>query len=132
MAEPTPHLSREFVERQRERLEGLRRQLLGAEQTTLARDRTRQEEHGAEVHDLEDSAQEMARQEIAQALHDVDEPRLQAIERALQKIEQGTYGFSDLSGAPIPLERLVSTPEAFLTLDEERRQEVRRPPPRLR
>ena len=40
------------------------------------------------------------------------------IERALKKIELGTYGLSDVSGKPIPRERLEAMPEAVLTVEE--------------
>ncbi len=45
--------------------------------------------------------------------------RLERIDRALKKIEEGTYGFSDLSGTPIPRARLEAVPEAVYTLSEE-------------
>ena len=41
------------------------------------------------------------------------------IERALAKIEDGTYGFSDSSGKPIPRARLEAMPEAINTADED-------------
>jgi DnaK suppressor protein len=47
------------------------------------------------------------------------------VKRALQKIEEGTYGLSDLSGAPIPTARLQAIPEALLTVDEEAQAEKR-------
>jgi DnaK suppressor protein len=40
------------------------------------------------------------------------------IERALEKIKDGTYGFSDVSGKPIPRDRLEAMPEAIFTADE--------------
>ena len=40
-------------------------------------------------------------------------------ERALQKIADGTYGYSDRSGEPIPKLRLEAMPEATLTVEEE-------------
>jgi DnaK suppressor protein len=45
---------------------------------------------------------------------------LSDIERALQKIEDGTYGLSDASGAPIPIARLEAIPEALYTLEEQK------------
>ena len=42
-----------------------------------------------------------------------------AIDRALSKLEEGTYGFSDVSGLPIPLARLQAFPQAVRTTDEE-------------
>ena len=114
---------REFIEQQRERLKSLRAQLLGGEQRALAKERALEEEHGNEAQEFEETGQDMSRHEVNQALHDVDERRLHAIERALQKIEDGTYGLSDQSGKPIPRARLEATPEAILTIDEEREQE---------
>jgi DnaK suppressor protein len=119
-------LSLEFIERQRRRLEALRRQVLGAEEQTIANQQTFQEEHGDEAQELEDEAQDSAQKEVTQALHDVDDRRISHIERALQKIEQGTYGLSDLSGEQIPKARLEAIPEAIFTVEEERKQETGR------
>jgi DnaK suppressor protein len=123
--EPQAGLSRAFIEQQRQRLVALRRRLLGREQDVLAGERDFQLEHGDEAAEDEDAAQASSRHEIEQALHDVDDRRLANIERALQKIAEGSYGCSDLSGEPIPLVRLQSTPEAVLTVQEERAREAR-------
>ncbi len=49
-----------------------------------------------------------------------------AIDRALGKLADGTYGVSELSGRPIPIERLRAVPWARLTADEEEQRERRR------
>ena len=118
-------LSREFIGQQRQRLVALRKQLLGGEENNLARERAFQLQHGDEAAEEEDTAQDMAQREVDQALHDVDDRRIANIERALQKIEDGSYGLSDLSGEPIPQARLEATPEAILTMQEERQREAR-------
>jgi RNA polymerase-binding transcription factor DksA len=41
------------------------------------------------------------------------------IERALQKIDEGTYGLSDIDGVPIPIERLEAIPYALTTVEQE-------------
>ncbi len=46
--------------------------------------------------------------------------RLGAIDRALARIEAGTYGRSVLSGEPIPDQRLEADPAAELTVEEAR------------
>jgi DnaK suppressor protein len=46
--------------------------------------------------------------------------RLDAIDRALARIEAGTFGKSVLSGKPIPDERLEADPAAELTIEEAR------------
>jgi DnaK suppressor protein len=49
--------------------------------------------------------------------------RLGDIQRALQKIDEGTYGLSDESGEPIPLARLKAFPDALYTEREQEEQE---------
>jgi len=53
---------------------------------------------------------------IAESLRD----RLDAIERALHRLDDGTYGRSVRSGEPIPDERLEADPAAELTVEEAR------------
>jgi len=68
--------------------------------------------------DFEDEAlpltEDAEDEEIAGQLRD----RLAAIDRALARIEAGTYGRSVLSGKPIPDERLEADPAAELTVEE--------------
>jgi len=116
-------LSSDFIAQQRKRLETLRKQVLGGELSSNASRRAFEEEHGDEAEEFEDEAQDLAQEEVRQAQRDVDRPRLSHIERALQKIDDGTYGFSDLSGKAIPKARLEATPEAILTVEEERASE---------
>jgi DnaK suppressor protein len=59
---------------------------------------------------------------LAESLRD----RLDAIERALQRLDNGTYGKSVRSGEPIPDERLEADPAAELTIEEARADERRR------
>ena len=44
---------------------------------------------------------------------------LSKIERAMQKIEEGTYGLSDIDGTPISIERLEALPYALTTVGQE-------------
>lgn len=111
-------LSPQFIAAQRKRLETLKADLLGAENTAQEENRDLQEARGAEAQEYEDAAQAMDRKEVLQARHDVDLPRLANIDRALKKIELGTYGLSDKSGKAIPKERLEASPEAVLTVEE--------------
>lgn len=112
-----------FIEQQRLRLEELRREL----QATEARHREKEQTYTAkqqnEVREYEDEAQDVTRSEFYQAVDNVDSRRLRAVERALQKIGEGTYGLSDLSGETIPKDRLDAVPEAVLTLEEEKQAE---------
>jgi DnaK suppressor protein len=118
MPDESATLSREFIHAQRARLEALREQLLGAERR--AQDNSR-EERADEPGDAGDEAQDAPAREVEQALQDADARRLSDVDRALQKIAEGTYGLSDASGKPIPKGRLEANPEAILTAQEARR-----------
>ncbi|MFN8163584.1 MAG: hypothetical protein U0R26_07095 [Solirubrobacterales bacterium] len=48
--------------------------------------------------------------------------RLEAVERAEERLASGTYGLSVLSGEPIPDERLEAFPTAELTIEEAERR----------
>jgi DnaK suppressor protein len=108
-----------FLEQQRKRLSAMRDQLLGSEAGKTARQGAPRIE---EAEEIEEDAQQMAQSEVDEAVDVVEEQRLRAVERALAKIEEGTYGLSDVSGDPIPKARLEAIPEAVLTIQE---QEVR-------
>lgn len=45
--------------------------------------------------------------------------RLAAIKKALHRMDDGTYGLSEVSGRPIPLERLQAMPTATTLVDEQ-------------
>lgn len=86
---------------------------------------TNAEESGL-AREFEDDAQKLATLELQGNLAAADNQRLSNIERALQKIDDGTYGLSDGSGAPIPIERLEATPEALYTLQEQESRDALR------
>ena len=50
---------------------------------------------------------------------DLDRDTLEQIDRALQRIEAGTYGVSEVSGKPIPIDRLEAVPYATTLVDEQ-------------
>lgn len=124
MSDQKGTLSKDFLEQQRKRLDALRSTLLGREENTIASERADQKLHGSEAEEAEDRAQAMAQQEIDQGLLNTSDQRMSDIERALQKIADGTYGFSDLSGDPIPVARLEAVPEAILTVEEQEKRDA--------
>ena len=81
-------LSPDFIAQQRKRLEALQRQVLGGELNVNARKRGFTEEHGDEAEEFEDAAQDLAQEEVRQAQHDVDEQRVNDIQRALAAVGQ--------------------------------------------
>jgi len=86
-----------------------------------------QEDRVAEVDsesgDIEDAAQGLTAEGMDDAITESLRNRLDAIERALQRLNAGTYGRSVRSGEPIPDERLEADPAAELTVQEARAAE---------
>jgi DnaK suppressor protein len=74
-------------------------------------------------------SQSLFTREMDATVEQVTERRLASVERALEKIEEGTYGFSDESGEQIPKGRLEAAPEAIYTVEEQQRREKERRPP---
>ncbi len=116
-------MDEDFLEAQRERLEALREELLEVKGDISLEAQHLQEDDREVPGDDADEASSLAQQEIDQSLQDLEMLRLAEVERALEKIEQGTYGLSDESGEPIPRERLDAKPEALYTVEEEEMRE---------
>ncbi len=72
---------------------------------------------GADNHPA-DVATELFQREQDMALERNAKDILAKIGRALEKLDEGTYGLSDRSGEPIPAERLEALPYATLTASE--------------
>jgi DnaK suppressor protein len=68
--------------------------------------------------DIDDAAQPLTQQGMDDAIAESLRDRLSALERAEQRLADGTYGRSVQSGQPIPDERLEADPAAELTVEE--------------
>lgn len=123
MSDKGPGLDPSFIERQRQELMRIRAALLAAAHGDEADEADMKGESGQGPREYEDDAQKLAMLELERQLLRRDLDRLARVDRALKKIEDGTYGRSDLSGQPIPRERLEAIPEAICTLAEEKAQE---------
>jgi DnaK suppressor protein len=66
--------------------------------------------------DTADLASAMMDKEMDLSVEDELEDVLMQVDRAFQKIEEGTYGICDVSGEPIPQSRLELIPFATLTV----------------
>jgi DnaK suppressor protein len=78
-------------------------------------DRAAEDEQGA---DISDPAQPLTAQFENEAITASLRDRLAALDRAEQRLNNGTYGRSVESGLPIPDERLEADPAAELTIEE--------------
>lgn len=113
-------LDQEFVRKQKEKLEALRQELLGMAEGMQEDSKNRAQDEGDYTeHDSGDMSQSMFTREMDSTVGRVMEGRADVVERALQKIEEGTYGLSDVSGEPIARGRLEVVPEAIYKMDEQ-------------
>jgi DnaK suppressor protein len=115
------HIDSVFLEQQRVRLLELRRQIEQSIGSGQSQERDFSGQSAGEAQESEDDAQRLAQLEVDGTLVGRDLGRLSQVNRALAKIEAGTYGLSDISGRPIPRERLIATPEATELLQEAER-----------
>src|ERR1700722_16158174 len=126
MNPPTSKLAQAFIEQKRRRLTTLRDELLRATQAGEAEEAQIRSQRPQKAPESEDDAQKLAMLELDGTAVERSIQRLTSIERALQKIKDGTYGLSDATGAPIPRERLEAVPEATHTVSELRNPTGRR------
>jgi DnaK suppressor protein len=73
-----------------------------------------------EPEDFGDSGAELDQSGRDSAIREDLKKILAAIERAEQRLDEGTYGVSVVSGKPIPDKRLEALPWAERTVEEER------------
>jgi DnaK suppressor protein len=126
MATQTSGLDAAFIEKQRQSLARLRVDLMSAAQSGEADEASVNRESAGAPREYEDDAQKLAALELDGNLVVHNVARLARVDRALEKIKEGTYGVSDVSGNPIPRERLEAVPEAICTVAEEGTSEHRR------
>jgi DnaK suppressor protein len=126
MPASTSRLDPAFLGRQKRRLTELRRRILIVRRGQEGEQASANAQTQDQAREYEDDAQRLSAIELDDNLAAADDERLSNIERALQKIEDGSYGLSEASGAPIPLERLEASPEALYTLAEQSSRDAAR------
>jgi DnaK suppressor protein len=77
------------------------------------------QEPGEEPEDFGDQGDDLDQAGKDDAIREDLRRNLEAIERAEQRLEEGTYGKSVISGEPIPDERLEALPWADRLVEEE-------------
>ena len=78
------------------------------------------EDEEAEFGDAADAGLYLTAEAMDDSTAETLRDRLAAIDRALKRLDDGTYGRSVRSGVPIPDERLDADPAAELTVEEAR------------
>ncbi len=121
-----PSDTEEFMsERQRDyfrrKLLGWKEEILRESRETLTALQTESENHP----DLADRASSETDRAIELRARDRQRKLIAKIDSALQRIEEGVYGFCEETGEPISLKRLDARPIATLSLEAQERHERR-------
>lgn len=119
MSKHNEPLDSDFIQQQRQRLEELQAELHASLDFRLDDELQMQGTRTNQGHTSGQDAQRSARQDNARAVRAHNRMRLEEVRRALEKIDDGTYGQSEQSGDPIPRARLEAAPSALYTVAEE-------------
>jgi RNA polymerase-binding transcription factor DksA len=114
--------TRARLEAERDRLEGVRESLIEAStldgsQRLATAELSLADQHPADV------GTEMFEREKDYSILEQVAAEIQEVERALHRLEQGTYGICEDCGRPIASARLAARPSANLCVDDQARRE---------
>lgn len=114
-----------FLKQAKETLEEMKSQLLRGIRDDMKEDREGQKDDGRDTYDV---ASEERDREISYLLTDRDRTKLQSIDQALERIEEGTYGICESCEGEITAERLKAMPFTRLCVQcqSERETEAKR------
>ena len=108
-------LKKSDIAKFKKRLEELRRSLTQSLRGTAEEVKTPDEATGYSQHQADQGTDDFDRT-ISLEVTTREFSILKQIDRALQKIEEGTYGYCDITGDEIPLARLEAVPYATMTV----------------
>src|SRR4029450_4656266 len=123
-------LDRDFIAKQKRRLLGMKAELERMRDGLEGDARWGREEE-EDFTQLDSGARSLSlfTRELDLTIEKRVKRRLKTVERALQKIDEGTQGIYDDKGDLIPKERLEAVPEAIYTIEaQNRREELNLPP----
>jgi RNA polymerase-binding protein DksA len=103
-----------FRKRLEERRDWLRSEIarLDSESDNVNQDTS----YGVKNHPAEDATELFLRERDLALLGEIED-ELRAVEHALDRIEEGTYGICEVTGKPIPVERLEARPVATTVVE---------------
>ncbi|MGD9897316.1 MAG: TraR/DksA family transcriptional regulator [Candidatus Methylacidiphilaceae bacterium] len=123
----SPKRREAFLEKQKRRLFELRDDVLGQMQG-IAQDSLRVRPEGSEASGFgmhqADAGTDAYDKDFALSLLSQEQDALYEIEEAIKRIQAGTYGVCEMSGKPIPLQRLEAVPHARFTVECQRQMEL--------
>lgn len=113
-----------FLKKSRETLQQMRAQLLRSVQHDVQEVRDAQKDEGMDTYDIASDARD---REINSILTDRDRDKLQAIDEALGRVDDGTYGMCEMCESEIAEARLQALPftRVCVSCQSEREREAK-------
>jgi DnaK suppressor protein len=111
-------LSKEEIAHFKQRLLEMRHQVVKALEGTKKEVASPDEAKGYSQHSADEGTDDFVKQ-INLEVTNKEFGLLRQIDRALEKIEEGTYGVCDISEKPIPIKRLEAIPYATMTVQSQ-------------
>jgi len=108
-------LKKSEINQFKKRLEEMRNKLIGALQISTSEVKKPDEATGYAQHQADQGTDDFDRK-LSLELTSQEFQLLRQIERALEKVNEGTYGICDISGEEIPKARLEAMPYALTTV----------------
>ena len=110
------------IELFKKRLEELKKQLIRTLGRVSEDVKNKEEPKGYSQHQADEGTDDFG-QTISIEISGKEQIILRQVERALEKINEGTYGICDVSGEIIPIKRLEAIPYATMTVQAQEKYE---------
>lgn len=110
------------LEKIKQRLIDMKKQITSSIQGTKEEVQELDQSKGYSQHQADEGTDDFGRT-ISLELSNKELSILKQIDRALEKIEEGTYGVCDISGKPIAKPRLEAVPYAVMTVEAQEKME---------
>ena len=110
------------IEKFKKRLLEMRAQLSRTVQEASEEVKAAEEVKGYSQHQADEGTDDFIRT-ISIEVSTKEQDVLRQSDRALEKVEDGTYGICDISEKPIPIKRLEAIPYATMTVDAQEKLE---------
>lgn len=110
------------IKKFKEQLEELRQDLLKGVQQANEDVKSSKDAKAYSQHQADEGTDDFVRN-LRLELGSKEMDKLRQVERALEKIEENTYGVCDISGKEIPLKRLEVIPYAVMTVEAQEKIE---------
>lgn len=115
-------MNKNEIERYKKTLINLREQIVHSLNETNEEVKETEESRGYSQHQADEGTDDFGKT-ISLAVSNREISILRQIDRALEKIEENTYGICDISGDEIPKKRLDAIPYATMTVEAQEKYE---------